>query len=383
MSSPSSLDHPAADVDTTATANVAVAAVELASLSKRYGGVSAVSDVSLSVQTGELIAVLGASGSGKTTLLRMIAGFEPLTEGRISLFGRDVSRLSPADREIGMVFQNYALMPHLTVRRNVEYGLKMRGWSRADRTERVTEMLERMRLQQLGDRFPRQLSGGQQQRVAIARALAYSPKVLLMDEPMGALDKALKQELLAEIRRVHREFSTTIFYVTHDPEEALALADRVALMAGSELIDCRPVQEMYLRPSTRLAAELFAGASLFPVDVHETGPTGTTVGLAGVARTLKGTASGVAATVAIQPSAIVADPAESFDGWVVPAVIDDVVFLGEYVRATVHTSGLPGSQVRIGVHVPLALATTWTPGDRLDLGIDPARCHLIDQATAQ
>src|SRR5699024_2647664 len=183
----------------------------------------------------------GPSGSGKSTLLKLLAGFEPATSGSVVFDGEDITMLSPAERECGMVFQNYALFPHLTVAANIEYGLKIRRWDKARRSARIEEMLELVGLTGYGERRPSELSGGQQQRVAIARALAYSPPLLLMDEPLGALDKALKQELLAEIRRVHREFSTTIFYVTHDREEALTLADRVALMSESPLVDCSPV----------------------------------------------------------------------------------------------------------------------------------------------
>jgi ABC-type Fe3+/spermidine/putrescine transport system ATPase subunit len=358
-------------------------AVQLSGLTKRYGTATAVSDVDLTVHQGELIAVLGASGSGKTTLLRMIAGFESVTEGSVVLFGRDVSRLSPADREIGMVFQNYALLPHLSVRRNVEYGLKMRGWSRAQRQARVSEMLERMRLAELGDRLPRQLSGGQQQRVAIARALAYSPKLLLMDEPMGALDKALKQDLLAEIRRVHREFSTTIFYVTHDREEALTLADRVALMAEAKLVDCAPVQDMYLRPRTLLAASFFAGANLLPVEVvpgrgdqaHDSGATAV-VRLVGARHEVAGEASGKVAALAVRPRDVRLGTVAT--GWNIDVVVTDVVFLGDDVRV-VGRLELEGRSALLTAMVPRTAAQGLSAGAAVRFGIDPTCCHVIDK----
>lgn len=375
--------RPDAANDTAASDEPRSVAVELHGLTKKYGTATAVDGVHLSVDRGELIAVLGASGSGKTTLLRMIAGFETITAGSVSLFGRDVTRLSPVDREIGMVFQNYALMPHLTVRRNVEYGLKMRGWSRTARRERVTEMLERMRLGELGERLPRQLSGGQQQRVAIARALAYSPKLLLMDEPMGALDKALKQELLAEIRRVHREFSTTIFYVTHDREEALTLADRVALMAGARLVDCAPVEDMYLRPRTAFAASFFAGASVLPVEVVTGGgPDGTTgdttvVRLAGQERAIAGTATGPTASLAIRPRDTTLAPGA--EAWSLPAVVTDTVFLGDDVRVVVRVRYSGYADVPITALVPQAAAAGITVGADVRVGFEPADCHLIDE----
>ena len=278
---------------------------------------------------GELICLLGGSGSGKTTLLRLIAGFDSPSAGQIRLHGVDVSTLSPADREIGMVFQNYALFPHLTVARNIEYGLRMRGWHRGERATRVAEMVARMRLTGLEDRLPRQLSGGQQQRVAIARALAYSPQLLLMDEPLGALDKALKASLLQEIRRVHREFATTIIYVTHDQEEALILADRVVVLRESRMIACAPVRELYQYPPSGEVAQFFSAANLLPVTVTGDG--------AGRRAEVSG---GGGHTVAIPPGLAAADlvaavrPADVRVGrtdtdWTLVAEVVDTVFLGD------------------------------------------------------
>jgi putative spermidine/putrescine transport system ATP-binding protein len=350
-------------------------AVRLAGLTKRYGNVVAVDNLDLTVGKGELVAVLGSSGSGKTTLLRMIAGFESVSEGSIELFGRDVSRLSPADREIGMVFQNYALMPHLTVRRNIEYGLRMRGWARADRHQRVQEMMERMRLGKLGDRLPRQLSGGQQQRVAIARALAYSPKLLLMDEPMGALDKALKGELMAEVRRVHREFSTTIFYVTHDREEALTLADRVALMAEAHLVDCAPVEDMYLEPRTKLAAELFAGANLVPVELQRRTERGASVTFQGVTHDVSVSDPHATSMLAIRPRDTRLGKADH--GWNVQGTVDDVVFLGDDIRVTVIAALANGDEVTLRLLMPIAQRQAVMVGKTVDVGFEAAAAHLV------
>lgn len=254
----------------TAGRTAAPPAVEIINLSRRFGDVQALDRIDLTIQQGELVSLLGASGSGKSTLLRQIAGFDVPTSGNILLHGQDVTRLSPAQRDIGMVFQNYALFPHMSVRRNIEYGLRMRGWEKTRRADRVTEMLDRMRLSALGDRLPTELSGGQQQRVAIARALAFSPRLLLMDEPLGALDKALKEDLLEEIRRVHREFGTTIIYVTHDREEALVLSDRIALMDAGRVQVCAPVKSLYLQPPTRFAAQFISGSCVLRFDQHET-----------------------------------------------------------------------------------------------------------------
>jgi len=341
-------------------------AVALVGLTKSYGGANAVSDVDLTIASGELICLLGSSGSGKTTLLRLIAGFESPTSGRITLHGTDVSALSPADRHIGMVFQNYALFPHLTVARNIAYGLKMRGWSASRRRERTNEMLERMRLERLGDRFPRQLSGGQQQRVAIARALAYEPRLLLMDEPLGALDKALKQELLGQIRRVHREFSTTIIYVTHDREEALTLADRVALMRDSKLVACEAVQDMYLHPTSAYAAEFFSGANLLSATVTDRTGDQATLSIAGSERKLTvDRRLGASAVVAVRPRDLTIEPGP--DDWPLEGHVEDRVFLGDDVQLKV----IVGEGASLTVLAPLSRAASLTVGDAVTVGFSP------------
>ena len=200
------------------------------------------------------MTLLGPSGSGKTTILRMIAGFEAPTEGRVLLDGRDISALSPSERGIGVVFQNYALFPHMTVGQNVCYPLKMRRWSRRSMQERLDEVLEMVRLPEYADRYPRQLSGGQQQRVALARCLAFHPTLLLMDEPLGALDQALRVEMQEELRRIHRESGTTIVFVTHDQEEALAMSDRIGVMRTGSILQIGTPQDLYANPTDSFVA---------------------------------------------------------------------------------------------------------------------------------
>ena len=250
--------------------NLAGATVRIRNLVKHFGKVVAVDDVDLGVNAGEFLTVLGPSGSGKTTILKLLAGFDTPSAGRIELDGEDVAWMPPAERNIGMVFQNYALFPHMTVADNGGYGLKMRGWPAAARRERIDEMLRLVRLEGMGDRQPRQLSGGQQQRVALARALAFGPSVLLMDEPLGALDKALRLEMGEEIRRIHRETMTTVIYVTHDQEEALALSDWVAIMRNGRLVAHGTPEELYRRPPSEFVATFFGGCDLFPVLTIET-----------------------------------------------------------------------------------------------------------------
>jgi putative spermidine/putrescine transport system ATP-binding protein len=243
--------------------------LDIQALSKSYGATTALERVDLQVREGELLTLLGPSGSGKTTLLKVIAGFEAPTSGQVLLRGRDISRLSPARRGVGMVFQHYALFPHMTVAQNLGYGLKLRRTPRTARERRVEELLELLRLGGLHDRYPRQLSGGQQQRVALGRALAYDPEVILMDEPLGALDRALRIEMEEQIRGLHRDLGATIVYVTHDQQEALALSDRVAIMRAGKVASVGSPEQLYTRPADSFVAGFFANANLLAVQEHE------------------------------------------------------------------------------------------------------------------
>jgi putative spermidine/putrescine transport system ATP-binding protein len=243
--------------------------LEIQSLSKRYGETLALDRVELTVAKGELVTLLGPSGSGKTTLLKVIAGFEAPSAGGVLLRGRDISRLSPARREVGMVFQHYALFPHMTVAQNIGYGLKLRRGPRAERERRVGQMIELLHLDGLHARYPRQLSGGQQQRVALGRALAYDPELILMDEPLGALDRALRIEMEQEIRSLHRELGATIVYVTHDQQEALALSDRIAVMREGRVAGVGRPELLYSRPPNSFVAGFFVNANLLAVQEHE------------------------------------------------------------------------------------------------------------------
>jgi putative spermidine/putrescine transport system ATP-binding protein len=244
-------------------------------VSKHYGQTVALDRAQLHVADGELVTLLGPSGSGKTTLLRIVAGFETPSGGEVRLQGREISRLSPAERGVGMVFQQYALFPHMTAAENIAYGLKVRRWPGAKREKRVAELLELVGLAERSDHRPRELSGGQQQRVALARAIAYEPEVLLMDEPLGALDRTLRIEMEEEIRRIHRDQGTTIVYVTHDKQEALALSDRIAIMNEAKLVALGDPEELYYRPSTAFVARFFAGANAVPVESIGANGSGT------------------------------------------------------------------------------------------------------------
>jgi sulfate transport system ATP-binding protein len=236
--------------------------ITLDQITKRYQNTPVVNDVSLDVGDGEFFVLLGASGSGKSTLLRAIAGLTGVDHGRISLHGRDVTHVSPRKREVGLVFQNYALFKHMSVADNIEFALRVRGVKSAERRQRRKELLRLVALEGMDERLPTQLSGGQQQRVAVARALAHKPQVLLMDEPFGALDAKIREELRRTIREVQRELKISTILVTHDQEEAFALADRIGVMNLGRLLEVGRPEELYARPATRFVATFLGAANL-------------------------------------------------------------------------------------------------------------------------
>ncbi len=229
--------------------------VRLHGVTKRFADVLAVDDLSLEVYPGEFFALLGPSGSGKTTCLRMVAGFEQPTAGTVWLAGRDVTQVAPFQREVNTVFQDYALFPHMTVDDNVAYGLRVRKVPRAERRERVQEALRTVRLEGYGDRRPAQLSGGQRQRVALARALVNRPKVLLLDEPLGALDRKLREQMQFELKSLQRELGITFVFVTHDQDEALTMSDRMAVFKDGKVEQVGTPEDVYDRPDTPFVAD--------------------------------------------------------------------------------------------------------------------------------
>jgi putative spermidine/putrescine transport system ATP-binding protein len=236
--------------------------LSLRGVSKHYGAVKAVDDVDLVVPRGEFLTLLGPSGSGKTTILMMIAGFARPTSGDILLDDHTITHLPPEKRNFGMVFQGYALFPHMTVAQNVGFPLKVRHMGRAEAEPLIASALDLVQLAHLRDRLPRQLSGGQQQRVALARALVFSPDILLLDEPLGALDKKLRSEVQIELKDLHRRVGTTFLYVTHDQEEALSMSDRIAIVRDGRFVQIGRPDDLYERPATRFVAD-FLGESNF------------------------------------------------------------------------------------------------------------------------
>jgi putative spermidine/putrescine transport system ATP-binding protein len=242
------------------------AAVRLRGVTKRFGDVAAVDGVDLEVATGEFFSMLGPSGSGKTTMLRLIAGFELPTSGTIELDGRDVSHDPPFDRDVNTVFQDYALFPHMDVARNVEYGLRVKRVPKSERAERVEQALASVRLEGLTGRKPQQLSGGQRQRVALARALVNRPKVLLLDEPLGALDLKLREEMQVELKQIQQQVGITFIFVTHDQGEALSMSDRVAVFHRGRLEQVGAPREVYEHPATGFVAGFVGTANLIVDD---------------------------------------------------------------------------------------------------------------------
>ena len=261
------------------------AQVDVIGLSKHFGRAVAVDDATFSIASGEFLSLLGPSGSGKTTVLMNIAGFQQPSRGEIIVGGRDIVPLPANQRNIGMVFQRYALFPHMTVAQNIAFPLQMRGWSNSRQAEAVHRMLSVVRLSDLGQRMPSQLSGGQQQRVALARALVFEPPLLLMDEPLGALDKKLREELQVEIKSLQRRLGITVLFVTHDQSEALAMSDRIAVMNQGKIAQIGCPQTLYYMPQSAFVADFMGDSNFFggPVSVVDAAAGIITIDRNGVA----------------------------------------------------------------------------------------------------
>lgn len=336
-------------------------AVSLRGVEKRFGDFTAVKDLDIEIRDGEFFSMLGPSGSGKTTVLRMIAGFEEPTAGKIVLHGSDVTNAAPFDREVNTVFQDYALFPHLTIAENVAYGLKVRGISKPERTRLVTEALEQVQLAQVAERRPSQLSGGQRQRIALARALILRPKVLLLDEPLGALDKQLREQMQVELKQIQREVGITFIFVTHDQEEALTLSDRVAVFNNGKIEQVGSPRQVYEFPETEFVASFLGVTNLLT---------------AGLSQRLFGSAT----AHSLRPERVqIVDPTAPVDGdtIAIPATVAETVYAGAYTRYLLDTAdGVRIISEKQNSHMP-RLEASVSRGDNVSIRFERGHATLI------
>lgn len=322
-------------------------------VTKTFGHFTALDDVSLTIGRGEFLTLLGPSGSGKTTFLMILSGFEPASAGRITLDGRDVTATAAEKRGFGMVFQGYALFPHMTAEQNIAFPLKVQGLAAPEIRRRVSDIVEMVGLAGHAHKRPAGLSGGQQQRVALARALVYAPPVLLLDEPFSALDKNLRGQMQDEMRRIHRETGTTCVFVTHDQSEALALSTRVAIFDKGRLQQLAAPRDVYERPANRFVAEFLGEINLFPL-------TGATADAGGAGGSFEGTplraaapAGSPSATLAVRPEYMRLSDAAPDGGNAVPATVEDMTYLGAETRVILRSAG--------GAAITLVVATAELP----------------------
>jgi putative spermidine/putrescine transport system ATP-binding protein len=368
------LTEPKATVTATATGGE----LRIANVRKSYGNSRGVESVSIDVRPGEFLTMLGPSGSGKTTTLNLVAGFLDPDEGSITLDGKELSGVPPHLRGIGMVFQQYALVPHMTIEENVDYPLRVRKIRRAERKSLVAGALELVQLTDYAKRKPSELSGGQQQRVALARAFVFKPRLLLMDEPLGALDKKLREAMQIEITRICRELGATVVYVTHDQEEALAMSDRIAIYNAGRIEQLGTAEDLYKRPETLFVADFVGESTVIKGSyakgalVHQ-GRSLCTQGAHG------SVAEGSAAAVVIRPEDLTVVPATESsaipeDRNTLEATVTKCLYLGQSRKCLLTTATGLVINARIPLHAPSEL---FNPGDSATVTWDPANSVLV------
>ena len=331
-------------------------AVRIVGVHKRFGEVAALGETNLIVRQGEFFTLLGPSGSGKTTLLRLIAGFEQPDGGTIELAGTDVTRTAPYARDVNTVFQDYALFPHMTVAENIEYGLKVRHVPRAERGAKVARALDMVQLANFGLRKPAQLSGGQRQRVALARAIVNEPQVLLLDEPLGALDLKLRQQLQRELLRIQREVGITFIYVTHDQEEALTMSDRIAVLNRGEIEQIGSPVEVYERPATAFVAGFIGVSNVIERDGHQ-----VTIRPEKITLLAAGDATPVSADAHVEPATVT----DVIYAGVLTRYVVDLDAGGELVISRQNTQSISTGESQAAVAVGAQVRVSWLPGSGL------------------
>jgi iron(III) transport system ATP-binding protein/putative spermidine/putrescine transport system ATP-binding protein len=342
--------------------------VILRAISKSFGSNRILNDISLTVESGKLICLLGPSGCGKTTLLRIVAGLEAADAGSVSIGGRDVTLLPPERRDIAMMFQSYALLPHLSAIENVRFPLRMRRrGTRSEQLEHARAALDTVKLEAFADRMPRQLSGGQQQRVALARAIVSRPQVLLLDEPLSNLDARLREDMQVELIELHRALGLTTLFVTHDQEEALSLADTVVLMNAGQIEQAGAPQEIYAAPRTSFASSFLGSANLIPVTITRSEADARARIADGIDIAIDGPATADRGTLALRQEDLQLRPPGSQG---IPAVVETRVFLGARIRYV----------VRVGEHRLRCLASPgelYAPGDKITVVVEPNKARLV------
>src|SRR5262245_26486030 len=355
--------------------------VRFVNVQKSYDGETLViKHLNLDIAKGEFLTLLGPSGSGKTTTLLMLAGFEPATDGEIFLNGQPINRMPPHRRGIGMVFQNYALFPHMTVNENLAFPLQVRRLSKAEIEQRVKTALEMVELPGFGNRRPSQLSGGQQQRIAVARALVFDPDLVLMDEPLGALDKQLREQMQYEIRHLHERLGITVVYVTHDQVEALTMSDRIAVFNDGVLQQLSTPAELYERPQNSFVAQFIGENNRLPGVVHDIGSNGScTVRLESGelvnASAVKVAKKGDRTLLSLRPERVKIDPVANGNANVIHGSIEELIYLGDHVRTRLTVAGQSDSIVKIPNNTD---RPDLKEGMKVRIGWSPEDCRALD-----
>ena len=348
--------------------------LRIANLTKMFGSFTALQDINLEIYESEFVCFLGPSGCGKTTLLRAIAGLDIQTRGTVEQAGKDISALPPSERDFGIVFQSYALFPNLTVAKNIAYGLENRKTPKADIDRRVTELLELVGLPDQGKKYPAQLSGGQQQRIALARAIATSPGLLLLDEPLSALDAKVRVHLRHEVKELQRRLGVTTVMVTHDQEEALTMADRIVVMNHGVVEQVGTPLEIYRNPATAFVADFIGTMNFMPGEM--VAPNRARLGQVELACEAEGMSTGTGVTVALRPEDVVVRGIEGNGENTLQVEIQEMEFLGSFFRVDLASEALGEAHLRGDFSINLVREKELKPGDRLPVHLPSDRIRI-------